>query len=243
MKLKSSFTFLIAILMLSGFSYSQTEGDVIINEIGNNGGKKKLYTGGDYVELLVVQDGGVKLAGWFLTDLSGPGGTPKETEGYIKFSDQEGSIFNEVIPQGTYVLVCLGSSDEFYGDSRIKEDVSLSDGNNRIVVFAYDSKKHIEAVEGTIVLTGRDGIALTSAWNKKSAVDVVAWGGKMNWTGCDMTELPEEYLDNGSIIYFKPATGNFTNNTNVADWVTTTKYKDATPGAKNKDVDDSVFKK
>ena len=69
MKLKSLIISIFTIFLVYNFTYSQAEGDVVINEIGNNGTKKKLYTGGDYVELLVVKDGGVKLAGWYLTDL------------------------------------------------------------------------------------------------------------------------------------------------------------------------------
>jgi hypothetical protein len=243
MKLKSFIISIFTLLLFCNITYSQSDGDVIINELGNNGGKKKLYTGGDYVELLVVKDGGVKMAGWYFTDLSGPGGTPKETEGYIKFSDKENSVFNNIIPKGTYILICLGDEDEKYGASTVKEDVDLADGNNRIVVFAYNSPNHIEPVEGTIVLTGKDGVALTSAWDKKSAVDVVTWGGKMNWTDCEVSELPLEHLDNGCITYFKAVGGNFKNNTDVGFWATTTDAKEATPGAVNKDVDDSFLKK
>jgi hypothetical protein len=241
MKFKSILISIFSILIVYGSVYTQVEGDVVINELGNNGKKKKLYTGGDYIELLVVKDAGMKLAGWYLTDLSSPGGTPKETEGYVKFSDKDNSVFNQVIPKGTYILVCLGDSLEKYGAEVVKEDVDLKDGNNRIVVFAYQSPNHVEPVEGTIVLTGKDGVALSSAWDKKTAVDVVGWGGKMSWVGCEATELPLEYLDNGSIVYFKPVDGNFKNNTKVESWITTTETQDATPGAKNKDVDDSAL--
>jgi hypothetical protein len=245
MKLKSILITIFSTLLIYGSVYTQAEGDVVINEIGNNGSKKKLYTGGDYVELLVVKDGGVKLAGWYLTDLSSPTGVPKAREGYVKFSDKENSVFNKVIPKGTYVLVCLGDVEENYGTTAVKEDVSLDDGNNQLVVFGYHSPDHVETVGDTValVLTGKDGIALVSAWEKNKAIDAVSWGGKMSWTGAEVTELPLEYLDNGCIAYFKPATGDFKNNTKVEEWITTTEVKDATPGKVNKDVDDSKLKK
>jgi hypothetical protein len=245
MKLKSILITIFSTLLIFGSVYTQVEGDVVINEIGNSGTKKKLYTGGDYVELLVVKDGGVKLAGWYLTDLSSPTGVPKAREGFIKFSDKENSVFNKVIPKGTYILVCLGDVDENYGTAAVKEDVSLDDGNNQVVVFGYHSPDHIEAVGDTValVLTGKDGIALVSEWDKKKAVDVVAWGGKMSWTGAEVTELPLEYLDNGCIAYFKPAAGDFKNNTKVEEWITTANVQDATPGKVNKGVDDSTLKK
>lgn len=225
------------LILISQIAFSQSEGDVIINEIGNSGTKKKLYTGGDFVELIVLKEEGVKLAGWYLTDLSGPGGTPKETEGYIKFSDKEGSIFNEILPKGTYILICLGSDRERYGDKFLDEDVDLSD--NTIVVYAYHSEKHMEPVEGTINLTGKDNIALVSKWDKKSTVDVVTWGGAINWLARDITELQPEALENGMVVYFKPTTKDFSKNYNPIDWVSTTDLKEITPGKKNPGVDDS----
>ena len=245
MKLKSLIISIFTIFLVYNFTYSQAEGDVVINEIGNNGTKKKLYTGGDYVELLVVKDGGVKLAGWYLTDLSSPTGVPKAREGFIKFSDKENSVFNKVIPKDTYILVCLGDVDENYGTAAVKEDVSLDDGNNQVVVFAYHSPDHVEALGDTValVLTGKDGIAIVSEWDKNKAVDVVAWGGKMSWAGAEVTELPLEYLDNGCIAYFKPAAGDFKNNTKVESWITTTDTKDATPGAKNKKMENPESEK
>jgi hypothetical protein len=223
--------------------FAQKEGDVIINEIGNNGSKKALYTGGDYVELLVVKDEGIKLAGWYLTDLSSPSGVPKETEGAIKFSDGPKSIFNKIIPKGTYILVCLGDKDANYGSAGVIEDLKTDDGNNSIVVFAYNSPDNIDTAGGKIVITGKDNLALTSGWDKKKCVDAVSWGGASKWEGCTLTELPLESLDNGFIAYFKPANGNFSDNTNPANWVSTSKSEDATPGKKNKDVDDSSVQK
>ena len=39
---------------------AQSDGDVRINEIGNHGTKKAMYTGGDYIELIVLKNEGVK---------------------------------------------------------------------------------------------------------------------------------------------------------------------------------------
>jgi|ERR1035437_5434715 hypothetical protein len=233
----------ICFLMIYGSPlFAQKEGDVIINEIGNSG-KKSLYNGGEYVELLVLKEGGIKLAGWYLTDLTSPSSTTKETEGAIRFSDSSKSVFNNVFPKGTYVLVCLGEKSDKYGASEIEEDIKTDDGNNRIVVFAYHSPGNIDTTGGKIVLTGKDNLALLSAWDKKKAVDLVTWGGSSKWEGCSVTELPLEALDNGYIAYFKPANGNFTDNTSPANWVSTSKAADATPGAVNKDVDDSSIQK
>lgn len=217
---------------------AQKEGDVIINEIGNGGTKKTMYSGGDYIELLIVKPEGVKLAGWYLTDLSSPSGTPKETEGYIKFSDKEGSVFNQVLPKGTYILVCLGNSQLPYG-----ADIQKESNSGRIVVFADQTNKHIEKVEGTIVLTGKDNIALVSAWEKNSAIDALSWMGSSSWTGCETTQLALETLDNGKVAYFTPADGNFKNNSNPSNWISSSETKDATAGSVNKNVDDSLLKK
>ncbi|MFA7229561.1 MAG: hypothetical protein WC061_11040, partial [Melioribacteraceae bacterium] len=101
---------IISLIFFSIQILAQKEGDVIINEIGNGGTKNSMYTGGDYIELLVLKPEGVKLAGCFLTDLSSPGGTAKETEGFIKFSDKGGSLFNSFLPRGTYILICLADT-------------------------------------------------------------------------------------------------------------------------------------
>lgn len=233
----------ICFLMIYGNPlFAQKEGDIIINEIGNSG-KKSLYNGGEYVELLVLKEGGIKLAGWYLTDMTSPTSTPKETEGVIKFSEGPKSVFNKIIPKGTYVLVCLGEQNDKYGSSEMEEDLKTDDGNNKIVVFAYHSPDNIDTVGGKIVLTGKDNLALLSAWDKKKAIDIVTWGGSSKWEGCAVTELTPEAVDNGYIAYFKPVNGNFADNTSPANWVSTSKAADATPGAVNKDVDDSSIQK
>ena len=233
----------VCFLMIYGSPlFAQKEGDVIINEIGNNG-KKSLYNGGDYVELLVLKEGGIKLAGWYLSDLTSTTSVTKETEGAIKFSDGPKSVFNNIFPKGTYVLVCLGEKGDKYGASELEEDLKTDDGNNRIVVFAYHSPENIDTAGGKIVLSGKDNIALLSAWDKKSAVDLITWGGATKWEGCSLTELPLEAVDNGYIVYFKPANANFADNTSPANWVSTSKASDATPGAVNKAVDDSSIHK
>ena len=220
---------------------AQKEGDVIINEIGNGGTKKATYHGGDYVELLVLKPEGVKLAGWYLTDLSNPKGTAKETEGSIKFSDEEGSVFNSVIPKGTYILICIGTPDEEYGNAMQNEKTDLK-GDNKVVVFTETSENHIEKSSGKISLTGKDNLALVSAWDKNSAVDIFTWGGATGWTGCEITEVPEEALMNGEIIYFVPENNFFANNTLAQFWVSTSDADDSTPGSVNKTVDDSSLR-
>jgi hypothetical protein len=222
--------------------FAQNNGDVIINEIGNSG-KHSLYNGGEYVELLVLKEGGINLAGWYLTDMTSPTSVAKETEGAVRFSSGPKSVFNKIIPKGTYVLVCLGEKSDKYGASEIEEDVKIDDGNNRIVVFAYYSPDNIDTTGGKIVFTGKDNLALLSAWDKKKAVDIVTWGGASKWEGCPVTELTPEVLDNGYIAYFKPVNGNFADNTSPASWISTPKAVDATPGAVNKDVDDSALQK
>lgn len=228
---------LIALLMIP--LSAQSEGDIIINEIGNGGTKKALYFGGDYVELLVLKEEGLKLAGFYLTDLSSTGGTPKESEGYIKFSDKEESVFNKVLPKGTYILICIGDSRQKFGTFDQKEQTSLD--SKRIIVFTEDSPDHLEEIEGTISLTGKDNIALLSSWDKKAAVDIVTWEGSTNWTGCKVTQLPIDLLENGEIVYFTPAKEEYTNNSKPESWISTSNSKDATPGELNKDVDESVF--
>jgi len=230
------------VMIYGGTLFAQKEGDVIINDVGNSG-KKSLYNGGEYVELLVLKEGGIKLAGWYLTDMTSPTSTPKETEGAIKFSNGSKSVFNQTLPKGTYVLVCLGEKSDKYGTSEMTEDLKTDDGNNKIVVFAYGSPDNIDTAGGKIVLTGKDNLALLSAWDKKKAVDVLTWGGATKWEGCTVTELPLEALDNGYIAYFKPSNGNFADNTSPINWVSTSKASDATPGTVNKEVDDSAIQK
>jgi hypothetical protein len=241
--MKKIFLMICFFLVYALSMFAQKEGDVIINEIGNSGTKKALYSGGEYVELLVLKEGGIKLAGWYLTDLTSPTSQVKETEGAIKFSDGPKSIFNNVIPKGTYILICLGDKDANYGPNGITEDLKTDDGNNSIVVFAYHSPDNIDTAGGKIVLTGKDNIALLSGWDKKKAVDAISWGGSSKWEGCAVTVLPEESLANGYIAYFKPANGNFADNTSPANWISTSNPEDATPGKVNKDVDDSSIQK
>jgi len=230
------------LMIYGGTLFAQKDGDVIINEIGNNG-KKSLYNGGDYIELLVLKEGGIKLAGWFLSDLTSTSSTLKETEGAIKFSDGSKSIFNKIFPKGTFVLICLGEKSDKYGTSEIEEDLKTDDNNNSIIIFAYHSPDNIDTAGGRIVLTGKDNLVLFSAWDNKKAIDVITWGGATKWEGCTVTEIPLEALDNGYITYFKPVNGNFIDNTASENWVSTSKAIDSTPGVVNKDVDDSTIKK
>ncbi len=224
--------FLIAAGMISGDALARTEVGVIINEIGNGGTKKNKYNGGDYIELLVTRPGGMMLAGWYLTDLASPGESPKEGEGCVRFSDSDSSIFRQLMPQGTY--------NDPYGESKVREDVSLTDGNNRIIVFAYGSPKHVEPKKGRIALTASDNVALLSEWRKNAAISIVTWGGTSLWTGCKSTVLPAAMGDNGNILYFAPKgkTENDFNNTKDSKlWINTDDARKATPGQKNPGVE------
>lgn len=232
-------------LVLAGpAARAQSEGDVIINEIGNSGTKKDAYTGGDFVELLVLKPEGVKLAGWYLTDLSTLTGTAKETEGRVRFSDAEGSIFQQIIPQGTYILVWLSSRDSVAAVAKQQEDVALNNGNHRIVVFAYNSPEHMDGQEGYINLTGKDNLVLLKSWRRDGAIDAVVWGATSKWTGCQPTELPTQALGNGSVAWFVPRAKtmqDFKDNSDPACWKSSTNADDATPGRTNKGVDDSIL--
>jgi hypothetical protein len=134
-------------LLASLHAWAESEGDDIINEIGNSGTKKDACTGGDFVELFVLKPEGVRLAGWYLTDLSTLTGTAKETEGRVRFSYAEGSILRQVIPQGTFILVWLSSKDSVEAGAKHHEDIALNDGSHRIVVFAYNSPRHMDGQE------------------------------------------------------------------------------------------------
>lgn len=227
---------LVAAGMISGDALARTEGGVIINEIGNGGTKKDKYNGGDYVELLVTRPGGMTLAGWYLTDLASPSESPKEGEGCIRFSDADSSIFRQTMPQGTYILICLETKDDPYGESKVREDVSLTDGNNRIVVFAYGSPKHVEPKNGRIALTASDNVALLSEWRKNAAISIVTWGGTSLWTGCTSTVLPAAMGENGNILYFVPngkTEDDFKNTKDSKLWINTDDARKATPGQKN----------
>jgi hypothetical protein len=238
------FILLTAILLWSTSAWAQSDGDVIINEIGNSGTNKAAYTGGDFVELLVLKPEGVRLAGWYLSDLSTLTGTAKETEGRARFSDAEGSVFRQVIPQGTYILVWLSNKDSVAEVAKHHEDITLNDGNNRIVVFAHNSPKHMDSQEGYINLTGKDNLVLTKSWSRDGAVDAVVWGGTSKWTGCQPTELPIEALANGAVAWFVPrgkTIPDFRDNADPKFWKSSPDAKDATPGRTNKEVDDSIF--
>jgi hypothetical protein len=241
---KRFFIVLAGIHILTMGVLAQSEGDVIINEIGNSGTRKDAYAGGDFVELLVLKPEGVKLAGWYLTDLSTLTGTAKATEGRVRFSDAEGSISRQIIPQGTYVLVWLSSKDSVAEVAKQQEDVSNNDGNNRIVVLAYNSPKHMDSQEGYINLTGKDNLVLLKSWSRDAAVDAVVWGGTSKWTGCQPTELPIEALANGAVAWFVPRAKtipDFKDNVDPKCWTSSTDAKDATPGRVNKGVDDSIL--
>lgn len=235
---------LTGLFLVSTTAWAQVEGDVIVNEIGNSGTRKDAYAGGDFVELLVLKPEGVKLAGWYLTDLSTPTGTAKETEGRVRFSEAEGSAFRQVIPQGTYVLVWLSSKDSVAEVAKQKEDVALNDGNNRIVVFAYNSPMHMDGQEGYINLTGKDNLALLKSWSRDGAVVAVVWGGTSKWTGSKPTELPAEALTNGAVAWFVPrvkTVPGFKESTDPSCWKSSSVATDVTPGRTNNDVDDSIL--
>lgn len=212
---------LLPALLAAAVQTGAADRGVTITEIGNNGSRHALYTGGDYVELLVTAEEGVTLAGWVLTDLSSPTGTPKENEGSVRFSDAEGSVFRTTLKRGTVVLVCLGERHELYGAAAVEEDASTEDGNDRIVVFAYGSPAHMTAGEGTVRFTGKDNIALLTGWVRDAAVSVVTWGGSSSWTGSTAAQLAQEMLENGRIAV-RTADG--------AGWTGTADPQQASPG-------------
>lgn len=212
---------LLPALLAAAVQAGAADRGVTVTEIGNNGSKNALYTGGEYLELLVTAEEGATLAGWVLTDLSSPTGTPKENEGSVRFSDAEGSLFRSMLPQGTVVLVCLGGRSELYGAAAVEEDVSTEDGNSRIVVFAYGSPAHMTPGEGTVRFTGKDNIALLTGWTRDAAVSVVTWGGSSSWTGCTPAQLAQEMLENGRIA---------ARNADGAGWTGTADAQQASPG-------------
>ncbi|MCX6142443.1 MAG: hypothetical protein NTZ35_04415 [Ignavibacteriales bacterium] len=241
---RNSFILLIVFLFGSMSAMAQSDGDVIINKIGNSGTNKAAYTSGDFVELLVLKPEGIKLAGWYLTDLSTLTGTAKETEGRVRFSDAEGSAFRQTIPQGIHILVWLSSKDSVAEVAKHQEDIAFNDGNNRIVVFVYNSPKHMDGQEGYINLTGKDNLVLLKSWNRDGAVDAIVWGGTSKWTGCQTTGLPLEALANGAVAWFVPRTKtipDFKDNSDPKCWKSSTDASDATPGRTNKGVDDSIL--
>jgi hypothetical protein len=243
-QMKTFVNVLIVVMGLFTCVSAQSQGDVIINEIGNNGTQKRAYTGGDYVELLVLKPEGVRLAGWYLTDLSSITGIAKETEGRVRFSDADGSVFRQTIPQGTYILVWLSSKDSIADVARQQEEITLHDGQRSIVVFAYDSPKHIDGQEGYINLTGKDNLTLLKSWSRDGAVSGVIWGGSSKWTGCKDTELPPEMLANGAVAWFVPRTKTLPDvrdNTDPNCWKSSILKEDATPGKTNKGADDSLI--
>ncbi len=234
------------LLIWSLNTLAQVEGDVIINEIGNNGTKKSMCTGGDFVELLVLKPEGVKLAGWFLTDLSSPSGMAKETEGSIRFSDAPGSVFQQTIPHGTTVLIWISNKDSVAEIAKNEEVITLKNGNTTIVVFAYNSPNHFDKHDGIINITGKDNIALLKSMDRREAIDAIAWEATSKWEGCETTLLTKEMLENGKVAWFVPA-GNspddFKNNTDVKKWKSSENGTDATPGKTNPGVDDSRLRK
>jgi hypothetical protein len=217
------------------------DNEIIINEIGNGGTKRGMYTGKEYVELLVVKPEGVKLAGWYLTDLASPSAKRLDNEGALRFSDRDGSVFKQTIPSGTYIVVCLGHAGDTVGTEPMGEDVSLTDGNNRVVVFADSLSKHIDIAQGAFQINGKDNLVLLSAWKKNAAVNMLVWEGGCSWTGCTPLEVPKDMIDNGAILYFAPGGKNresFYEVTNIVRWASSTYPGDATPGRKNPGVDD-----
>jgi len=237
---------IILILFSQSLLLGQQNDDVIINEIGFGGLDPAHYRGGDYIELLVVNPDGVRLGGWFLTDLSSTSDDPGISEGAIQFSEEEGSVFQRVIPVGTYILVCLGSRDQAYGSGRQEEDVTLDDGNNRLVVFADRLSPHIVPTRGTLQLTNEDNVALLHSWYDEAAVDVVTWGGASRWKYTKTTSLAPGESDWGRIAYFIPreeSLDGFRDNTDPLKWVLTTDVQQSTPGYCNRGVDDLILQK
>jgi hypothetical protein len=147
-----------------------------------------------------------------------------------------------LIPQGTYILVWLSSKDSVADVARHEEDVSLVDGNNRIVVFAGHSYKHIDRREGYINLTGKDNLALLKSWNRDAAIDALVWGGTSRWTGCQSTDLGEQALGNGTVVWFVPegtSVADFRNNAVPQNWKGSTGASNSSPGWANEGIDDS----
>jgi hypothetical protein len=210
---------------------AQSAGDVIITEIGNNGGKKGTYRGGDYIELKVIKEGTV-LAGWYLCDYSSPTSEGKERQGAVQFLGDENSIFAKPLPAGTIVLVCLDSPEMKFGTQKFEIDRKLDDGNNRLVLFPYDDSTDCKPAAGRIGITGKDNVVLASKLAKKAVIDAVSWGRELKWEYADVVNLPLEALDNGCIAFLKKSTP-VEKRTDPANWVSTTDDSQATPGEEN----------
>jgi hypothetical protein len=231
------------LLIVSSFLFAQEKGDVIINEIGYGGTGQRGYRGGDYVELLVINPAGVQMGGWFLTDLSSTSDVSGVEEGAVRFSDEPGSVFQNLIPQGTYILICLGSRDQLYGNSVQEESVSLDGGRNRIVVFADGQSAHLTPTDGTIRLSDEDNVALLRSWSDEEVAGVVTWKGTSRWKYEHITRLDPGSVE-GQIAYFIPKESTldgFYDNSDSATWVLTTDVNSSTPGFINPGVDDTIL--
>jgi hypothetical protein len=150
-------------------------------------------------------------------------------------------IGNSGTKTGTYIVVCLGHAGDTVGTEPMTEDVSLADGNNRVVVFADSLSQHIEIAQGTFQINGTHNLVLLSAWKKEAAVNMLLWEGGCSWTGCPPLEVPKEMIGNGSILYFAPGGKNresFYDVANIVRWASSTYPGDATPGRRNPGIDD-----
>ncbi len=226
------------------------EDDVVINEFAIN---PSTANGKEYVELLVVTPGGVNMQGWTLSDVGTRAGSTGTTEGDVTLPASAAYLSN--VPQGTYVVIVFTTPTA--NTHTLAEDVSLTDGNNRLVLIIGTTTGLVTA--GTIDNATNDNLQLYAGTRASGTlIDQVLCGTNTSYIadatwGDNNPSTPEDNVNGGttlpanSAVRFVPTANTlagFRDNDAGARFVvegnTTTPYY-GTPGTTNKDVaDDSA---
>jgi hypothetical protein len=222
--------------MPNGAVLAAVEDDVVINEFVVNP-----TTGKEYVELLVTAPGGVDMQGWTLSDVNTRAATTGGAEGDITLPGS--AAYLSSVPQGTYVVIV--ATTPVANANTLAEDVSLVDGNNRLVlivgttsgltvdgVFDVETSDNLQLYAGTRA-TGTL-IDQTLAGTNTSLIAGATWGDNNIFTSNDNINGGNP-LPAGSGIRFVPTADTLVEfqNNDTGTRLTVEAASYGTPGAIN----------
>ncbi len=186
--------------------FSQSENDVIINEILHGATYK------DAVELLVIKPGGVDMRGWILTDLFSPTATLSTSEGTLTLPQNP---FLSNVSQFTRVVLI---ADAGGATLPIAVEDTIASGDSTLVLLPVTlgglllhngtNRFNLASNDNVVLLTGPN---LTTG----SVIDIMSYGGDISgWTGAAWRNNLS--LPSGVIAYFTNDSIDGYNNNNGA---------------------------
>ena len=225
--------FLLPLLLILVFAaparlLAQAPNDVIINEFLVNP-----TTGKEYVELLVVKDGGVSLQGYRISDVGTKGGAGGTFEGHLDFPAVASYLTG--LQKGTRIIVVL-ATPVANASPQFTQDTDASD--SLLILFADSLAGGVLKSTNFFDLSTNENIELlTDGSSGATTIDFVGVGtnsSSANFTDVTWVQGTTPSSTSGAIQYFRNnVCSGLNNDTSAVGWQWNQPLGDQTPGVRN----------